>query len=230
MITSRTATLIDNIFTNSYSKQTAGLILTDVSDHLPIFISTNLTVYQNDDKGTKVNARDVSDENIRNFKNKLCQADWDNVCNSKDVDVSYSCFIDKFNSLYNECFPIKSLKKRIPTHKPKSPWITYSLLKSIRRKNLLYRKSIQKLKSDHSIVSCKVLTKDCPKGKGYWKLGCHYLRHDAHFVSFIKSKISEFKEIHEDTDCNPHVILDAFKCTITGHCIQYCSRMKKDKL
>ena len=86
------------------------------------------------------------------------------------------------------------------------------------------------IKSDHSIVSCKVLIKDCPKGKGYWKLNCHYLRHDADFVSFIKSKISEFKEIHEDTDCNPHVIWDAFKCTITGHCIQYCSRMKKDKL
>ena len=94
-ITSKTATLIDNIFTNSYSKQTAGLILTDISDHLPIFISTNLTVYEKDDKGTKVNARDVSDENIRNFKNKLCQVDWDNVCNSTDVDASYSCFIDK---------------------------------------------------------------------------------------------------------------------------------------
>ena len=109
-ITSKTATLIYNIFTNSYSKQTAGLILTDISDHLPIFISTNLTVYQKDDKGTKVNARDISDESIRNFKSKLCQVDWDNVCNSTDVDLSYSCFIDKFNSLYNECFPIKSLK------------------------------------------------------------------------------------------------------------------------
>ena len=48
-MTSKTATLIDNIFTNSYSKQTAGLILTDISNHLPIFISTNLTVYQKDD-------------------------------------------------------------------------------------------------------------------------------------------------------------------------------------
>ena len=150
-ITSKTTTLIDNIFTNSYSKQTAGVILTDISDHLLIFTSTNLTVYQKDDKGTKVNARDVSDENIRNFKNKLCQVNWDNVCNSTDVDVSYSCFIDKFNLLYNECFPIKSHKKCIRKNKPKSPWITYSLLKSIRRKNLLYRKSIQKKKKVISV-------------------------------------------------------------------------------
>ena len=56
-----------------------------------------------------------------------------------DVNVSFLCFIDdKFNSLY------KTLKTRIRTNKPKLSWITYSLLKSIWRKNLLYRKSIQK--------------------------------------------------------------------------------------
>ena len=85
------------------------------------------------------------------------------------------------------------------------------------------------IKSDHSIVSCKISTNDYPKGKGYWKMNCHYLRH-ADFVSFIKTKISEFKYVHEDTNRNPHVIWDSFKCTITGHCIQYCSRKKKDKL
>ena len=46
-ITSRTATLIDNIFTNSKSKQTSGIIITDLSDHLPIFISTDLNVSRN---------------------------------------------------------------------------------------------------------------------------------------------------------------------------------------
>ena len=46
-ITSKSATLIDNIFKNSHSKHIAGIILTDISDHLPTFISTNLSVYQN---------------------------------------------------------------------------------------------------------------------------------------------------------------------------------------
>ena len=74
-----------------------------------------------------------------------------------------------------------------------------------------------------------MLVSDSPKGKSYWKLNCHYLRHDADFVAFLKDKISEFKEVHRDTDCDPHVVWDAFKCTITGHCIQYCSRKKKEK-
>ena len=60
-----------------------------------------------------------------------------------------------------------------------------------------------------------------PKVKVTWKMNCHYLRHDADFVAFLKGKIFEFKEVHRDTDCDPHVVWDAFKCTITGHCIQY---------
>ena len=50
---------------------------------------------------------------------------------------------------------------------------------------------ISGVKSDHSIVKCKLSNNEPPKGKGYWKLICHYLHHDADFVNFIKSKIFE---------------------------------------
>ena len=40
-ITSKSATLIDNIYTNSHAKQNGGILLADISDHLPIFISIN---------------------------------------------------------------------------------------------------------------------------------------------------------------------------------------------
>ena len=43
-ITPTLATLIDNISTNSNSYQTSGRIVADVSDHLPVFTSTGLTV------------------------------------------------------------------------------------------------------------------------------------------------------------------------------------------
>ena len=35
-ITSKSATLIDNIFTNNLSNQTSGILMSDISDHLPI--------------------------------------------------------------------------------------------------------------------------------------------------------------------------------------------------
>ena len=46
--TSKTATLIDNIFTNSHAKQTAGIIISDISDHLSIFTVIKLSVYRHD--------------------------------------------------------------------------------------------------------------------------------------------------------------------------------------
>ena len=106
--------------------------------------------------------------------------------------------------------------------------LDYILISSNLANNVNDSDIVTGVKSDHSIVKCKISTNNPPKGKGFWKLNCHFLRHDADFVSFIKNKISEFKEFHSDTSCNPHVIWDAFKCTITGHCIQYCCRKKKE--
>ena len=103
-ITYKSATLIDNIFTNSHHKHIAGLILTDISDHLPIFISTNLSAYQNEETYSNVDVREINDQNICKFNQKLGSVDWDDVCCSNDVDTTYNCFIDKFNVLYNVVF------------------------------------------------------------------------------------------------------------------------------
>ena len=43
-ITSKSATVIGNIFTNSKTCQTSDIIITDISDHLPVFIITDLDV------------------------------------------------------------------------------------------------------------------------------------------------------------------------------------------
>ncbi len=38
-ITGESATLIDTIFTNDFSSHRAGILITDISDHLPIFMA-----------------------------------------------------------------------------------------------------------------------------------------------------------------------------------------------
>ena len=82
---------------------------------------------------------------------------------------------------------------------------------------------------DHSMVTA-MISIDVPiRGKSYWKLNCHYLRHDAHFVDFIKSKIVEFKDIHCNSDVNPNILWDTLKRFVTGHCISYTSRKKAEK-
>lgn len=91
-ITSVSATLIDNIFTNSHTEQTSGIILTDISDHLPIFIATNLSTYRNTDNGINTEVREINDINIQVFKSRLSCVNWDIVCSSYDANVSYMCF------------------------------------------------------------------------------------------------------------------------------------------
>ena len=85
--------------------------------------------------------------------------------------------------------------------------------------------------SDHSVVKLHFDIDPNPRGRGYWKLNCNYLRKDADFVKFIKDKIKDFKEINlENSVCNPNSIWDAFKCTISGYCIEYTSRKKKERI
>ena len=70
--------------------------MTDISDHLPIFITTNLRMYRKNDN-TEIEVRELSDKNIACFKKKLANVDWATICNSDDVNVSYSKFVDTFN-------------------------------------------------------------------------------------------------------------------------------------
>ena len=83
-------------------------------------------------------------KNINVLKDKLSNVDWDSVCHNDDANVSYNMFVDKFQMLFDECVPKKKIKRHDAKRKPKVPWITYSLLKCIRRKNKLYKKYLNK--------------------------------------------------------------------------------------
>ena len=70
-ITPTSATLIDNIFTNLNSYQTSGIIVADVSDHLPVFISTDLKVYRMKNDPADVEVRQLKHHKIKYFKSEL---------------------------------------------------------------------------------------------------------------------------------------------------------------
>ena len=142
-ITSKSATLIDNIFTNSRCKQTSGIIMTDLSDHLPIFTFSELNFSCNTNLNNDVEIRQYTHQNIEYFKSELKNVDWEKICSLNDVNTSYSNFITKFRELHDKCIPLK--KKRFQSKKktPNSPWISFALLKCIKRKNLLYKKSLK---------------------------------------------------------------------------------------
>ena len=83
--------------------------------------------------------RKYTPENINRLKDKLSSTNWSEVLTANDVDTSYNKFMNIFVNSFNECIPLvqcKSNNKR----KPRNPWVTKALLRSINRKNNLYYK------------------------------------------------------------------------------------------
>ena len=106
-ITTHSCTLIDNIFTNqiNYSIR-SGLLMNDITDHLPIFALCNYEIENKKSDPVKY-VRDLKNENVSLLIESLSQELWNNVLQSDDVNVAYSNFIETFNKLYNLHCPVK---------------------------------------------------------------------------------------------------------------------------
>ena len=111
-ITTTTATVIDNIYSNDIlgtNYQTHGIIYTDISDHLPIFL---LTKQINDTKvDTVIETRIYNEQATTTFKESIDQITWDEIYASKNPQESYSKFLNEILFVYNKSFPL--IKKTI---------------------------------------------------------------------------------------------------------------------
>ena len=158
---------------------------------------------------------------------KVSQSHHSNV-NSKNI---FDALMDKFNLV--DIWRMDHPNVRKYTRHQKNPvalsrldyiFVSSDLINSVNSSNI-----ISGISSDHSIVAAKISKDVSARGRGYWKLNCHFLRHDAQFIESIKSKITEFKDIHSGSLANPNIIWDTFKCFISGHCIEYTSRKKRER-
>jgi len=136
-ITSHTATLIDNIFTNHLPHAVInGIFFTDISDHLPIF--TLLSQAKSVSPRTRAIRRVINTQNVNKFQDELENFNWDNLYQYHDPNEAYNYFISKYNEIYNVCFPFSLMSKRKSKLLTK-PLITQGLLKSIKTKSKLYK-------------------------------------------------------------------------------------------
>ena len=71
------------------------------------------------------------------FNRALHEFKWDDVLNMDDPQKAYTEFHNKYTRLFNDCFPIKRIKKG---YKNRKPWLSDSLKKRIKVKNQLYRR------------------------------------------------------------------------------------------
>lgn len=127
--------LLDQIWTNFTPPSSSGIIHFNLSDHLPIFI--NITLNFTLDYKHKITFRIFNGTNHNLFTNELSKVDWDEILSSHNTNENFNAFHDKINTLYNECFPIKT--KFISTKRLQNPWISSGLLNSIKYKCTLFK-------------------------------------------------------------------------------------------
>ncbi len=154
-ITETSATIIDNILTNNVNIDKSSILIADVSDHLPTILTTKSSMTYKNTNYKKVEfKRNHSNVNIARFKKKLLDVNWNEALDGTNAEDDYNVFINIFETLYNECIPLKKCSRN-KRKEPSSPWITKGLLKSINVKNKLYKqyletpsdKNLQKFKS-----------------------------------------------------------------------------------
>ena len=140
-ITCKSATLIDNILTNRLNEDDlSGILYTDLSDHLPIFAIKRDTRLKQ--KFEKVKRRQITPENLALIIDDLSQESWHEIYAFNDPNESYSFFHQKLKLFYDKAFPLKLLTIKENKQKTK-PWLTQGLLKSLKTKDKMYKKSIK---------------------------------------------------------------------------------------
>ena len=135
-VSSGSATLIDNIFTNNIcDKISSGIFINDITDHLPIFMISARVNVKNSRKQYR-SVRDISSNNVEMFKQCLNQLNWKTVYSERDVNVAYNELVKLFNEAYNKCCP---LKRSMVKYNMAKPWFTSGLRNTCKKKNVLYK-------------------------------------------------------------------------------------------
>jgi hypothetical protein len=112
-------------------------LFSDILDHLPIFCICFESYQTVSRKNDTITVREKKEHNLNKFKEKLTAV----ICLERegfhDLNQSYQTFHSKFTQIYNTNFPIKQIKQK--HHLANKPWLSKGILKSIKRKNKLYK-------------------------------------------------------------------------------------------
>ena len=131
-VSSKTASLIDNIFCNNIVDNQdvfTGILYTDISDHFPICYIDKATGIKKPPKCFK--KRIYSQESLELFSNLLQNNDWSDVLSSDNSQDAFQLFSDCYRDVYDKCFPLMTI---ICGYKTRTPWLSEGLKRSIKTK------------------------------------------------------------------------------------------------
>jgi hypothetical protein len=229
-ITGRRATLIDNIFTSDICSidMLNGLFYTDISDHLPVFSICCKNKISNDLKF--IQTRMMKEKNIESFIGKLRHTNWESILNNQNGQVAFSDFFEKYSKLYDECFPLKTVKMNYHNRKP---WLSEGLRKSIKIKNRLYLLQVKE-PTDENVTAYKKykhqLSKLMKKAERshYSEILQHNKQNTKKMWSIIKEVISKKSHTRSPSQIKIGDRLESDKNIIADRFNLYFSHIGKD--
>ena len=134
------ATCIDHIYTNSFSPFVSGVLADPLADHFPIFCAVPLIGRRDSDK-ISIKFRDLGWNSIESFRDDLSLSLANFIAfDSFSVEDRFEIFSNILMKSYNSKCPIKH--KNISVKRFNSPWLSDSILNSIKEKHRLYRLSL----------------------------------------------------------------------------------------
>lgn len=146
-ITKDTATLIDNIFSTVIVQTTCGLLINDISDHLPIFMIMHSTKSSNAPQNSESLFRlgqTRTPGRLESSKEELKSCNWEKLgVYVDDPNQAYEAFLIHFLNVYNKYCPIKMFPAKVKDSNKELSWMTSltlwqtKLLRTIKIKNFL---------------------------------------------------------------------------------------------
>ena len=104
-ITSSSATLLDNIFCNCFThKIKSGVLISDLTDHYPIFQCTSSNLHFVRNKLPPDKSRLFNRNRLDCFTDSIKQINWDDILSFNSTVDAYNAFIHKFLLAYNRYF------------------------------------------------------------------------------------------------------------------------------
>ena len=144
-ITDTTATLIDHIWHNDTSagcttlNNSPGIIYSDISDHLPVFLRITSNTMRNVKR--KITYRQFNTENFNTYRQKLQEIRTVDYFKPNDVDKTHLNFCTQIVNIINDSFPMK--QKCIRQKTLNNKWLSHTLLQDIKLKNRLFARKLK---------------------------------------------------------------------------------------
>ena len=138
------ASLIDNVFVSSrlHCSFDSGIILSDISDHLPSLVLLKQTGILNRDS-LEFTSRNLNTKKLNLINDRIQSTDWNGLLMSENMNTNFDILSDVISRAMDDVAPLHTVrisgKRRFV-----EPWMTVSLEQSAKKKQRLYKKTLQK--------------------------------------------------------------------------------------